>query len=82
MYAHLSLLQIFGCILNLRSNEFSQVGYLEEGSGSVQFSPFFVCRQSSGCDDYTHLITPMLLDYRTTFSAVMACLEKVCIYIL
>ena len=72
----LFLSQIFNCILSLRSNEFAQVGYLEEG-GVVRFSPFFVCRQYGGCGDHASIVTPMLLDYRTTFSAVMACLEKV-----
>lgn len=71
----IAYLQIFTCILSLRSNEYCQVGCLD-GGPVVKFSPFFVCRQSR-CDDHTHIITPMLLDYRSTFSAVLACLEKV-----
>ena len=75
----LILQQIFTCILRLRSNEYCQVGCLDDGT-IIKFSPFFVCRQSGVClGEQPVVITPMLLDYRSTFSAVLACLEKVLI---
>ncbi len=51
------------------------MGLIDEGS--ITYSPFYVCRHSGKIADQEVKISPMLLDYRSTFSAVLACLEKV-----
>lgn len=72
--------QIFSCILSLRSNDLGQVGCLEKDR-PLKFTPFFVCFSpdsfSSGGGVSTSLLSPTLLDLHSTFTAVLACLEKV-----
>jgi len=68
-------MQIFGCILSVRSNEHCQIGFQYEDA--VTYTPFYVCRQSGRTSDEDSMVSPMLLDYRSTFAAVLACLEKV-----
>ena len=72
-------MQIFGCILSVRSNDNYQIGFQYEDT--VTYTPFYVCRQSGRASDQESKASPMLLDYRSTFAAVLACLEKVlCLY--
>ena len=67
------LSQIFRCILSLRCNDLYQLGYQDETS--LQFTPFFTCRAPDEATPTEH--APTLLDYRSAFNIILACLEKV-----
>ena len=73
----LFFLQIFDCILSVRSNELGQLG-CRDNDGSIKFSPFYVCmRPVSSSEAPPTKLTPTLVDYHTVFEAMLSCLQKV-----